>query len=74
MYYDKESKTYLKRETPIHFPKELYMDRFYVENQEITTRKRRENVQIKAKLDEQRQNLQTYTRYKVSTTHMTITV
>ncbi|PRP79760.1 hypothetical protein PROFUN_12622 [Planoprotostelium fungivorum] len=64
VYYDKESKTYLKRETPIHFPKELFMDRFYVENQAITTQKRRESVELKAHLAQQKQNLLNYTRYK----------
>lgn len=62
--YDREKKSNVKRETPITIEREIYMDRYLIENKEETTKRRLVVAEWRAKLAALEAELRSYTHYK----------
>eukprot|EP01119_Soliformovum_irregulare_P016727 TRINITY_DN4887_c0_g1_i2.p1 TRINITY_DN4887_c0_g1~~TRINITY_DN4887_c0_g1_i2.p1 ORF type:complete len:653 (-),score=233.93 TRINITY_DN4887_c0_g1_i2:904-2628(-) len=62
--HDPERKTLVKRETPVTFDKEIFVDRFMIENKVETTRIRAQVAELKIQLEKLRAELREHTHYK----------
>ncbi len=56
----------MKRETPVHFESDIYLDRYLLENKSLTTERRKTVAKLKAELSKLKDELKTYTHYNNS--------
>lgn len=64
MQFDNATKSFVKRESPVTFPKDLYIDRYMVEHKEETTKRRVIVHQWKEELAAVEKELRTFTHFK----------
>jgi len=62
--FDAQTKSYIKRETPVTFEKEIFIDRYLLENCEFTTERRNIVSLWKKELSQKENLLKSYTNYK----------
>ena len=72
VYYDIDKKNYIKKQIGVEFDKEIYMDRFMLNNQPLIIQKRNLANNLKLKLQKLKQKLSDIINYKGSSTSLPI--